>query len=156
METAHEHCVEEDIKTNEENIMVKGAIKCILSFISGLFNLLNTIFNNSPGILWGIILGLVFQNAMSQAAPSSINNVNAQTSLTAMLSSQDPSSSLLLYLVDSMETETYIFQLDEVREEVFSGLASSCSSISTLKEQCLAHLASCQSSKMSTQLRKGY
>lgn len=135
---------------DEENITVKGAIKCTLSFISGLFNFLNTIFNNSLGILWGIILVLVFQTAMSRAAPSPNNDVNAQTSLTAMLSSQDPSSSLLLYSVDTMESKSYIFQLDEIQEEVISGLDSSCNSISTMKEQCLAHPASCQSSMMST------
>ena len=36
----------------------------------------------------------MFQTAMSRAAPIPNNDVNAQTSLTAVLSSQDPSSSL--------------------------------------------------------------
>ena len=149
MKTAHKPREEEITKTIEDNIIVKGAIKCILSFISGFFNLMNTIFNNSPGILWGICLVFAFQTAMSHAAPSSINDVNTQTSLTTMLSSQDPSSSFLLYSVDTMESKTYTFQMDEIRQEVFSGLASSCSSIPTLHELCLEHPASCQSSIMS-------
>ena len=66
MQTAHKTREEKITKTYDENIMVKGTIKCILSFISGFFNLLNTIFNNSPGILWGINLVLIFQTAMSQ------------------------------------------------------------------------------------------
>ena len=135
--------------TNEDNMIVNGIIRCILSFITGFFNLMTTIFNNSPGILWGICLVFAFQTAMSHAAPSSANDVSTQTSLTTMLSSQGPSSTFILYSVDAMESRTYTFQMDEIRQESFSGLAASCSAIPTLHELCLEHPASCQSSLLS-------
>ena len=135
--------------TNEDNIIVKGMIRCILSFITGFFNLMTSIFNNSPGILWGICLVFAFQTAMSHAAPSSANDVSTQTSLTTMLSSQGPSSTFILYSVDAMESMTYTFQMDEIRQESFSGLDTSCSAIPTLHEICLEHPASCQSTQMS-------
>ena len=135
--------------TNEDNMIVNGIIKCILSFITGFFNLMTSIFNNSPGILWGICLVFAFQTAMSHAAPSSIIDVNTQTSLTTMLSSQDPSASLILYSVDAMESKTYTFQMDEIRQEAFAKMASSCTSIPTLHELCLEHPASCQSTLLS-------
>jgi hypothetical protein len=39
--------------------------------------------------------------------------------------------------------------MDEIRQEAFSRLASSCNSIPTLHELCLEHPASCQSSLLS-------
>mgnify|MGYP003316753591 CR=1 FL=1 len=38
----------------EENIIIKGAVNCTLSFISGLLNLLNAIFNKSPAGIIGM------------------------------------------------------------------------------------------------------
>ena len=129
--------------------MVKGIFECILSFITAYFNLMTTIFKGSPGILWGIIFLLAFQAAMSHASPTSTNDVSTQTSLTTMLKSQGPSSSFILYTVDAMEASSYTFQMDEIRQEGFTGLATSCSAIPILHEICLAHPASCQSTQMS-------
>ena len=106
MKAVHKLKEEEIPKSDEDNIMVNGLIRCILAFISGFFRLMNNIFSNSPNILWGICIVFALQTAMSHAAPSSINDVNTQTSLTTMLSSQDPSSSFILYSVDAMESKT--------------------------------------------------
>ena len=116
-----------------------------LYILKGLFNLFNTIINNSPGMIWGIIMVIMSQTAMIQAAAVSANEVMAQTSVTAILSSQGSNSSLLLYSVYSMESKKFVFRLGEIQEEAISGLDSSCSTIPTTKEQCLAHPASCQS-----------
>ena len=86
--------------SNEDNLIVNGIFRCILSFITAFFNLMTTIFKGSPGILWGIIFVFAFQTVMSHAAPTSTNNVSTQTPLTTMLSSQGPSSSFILYSRD--------------------------------------------------------
>ena len=113
--------------SNENNLLVKSIFECIMSFIIAYFNLMTTIFKDSPGILWGIIFLLAFQVAMSHATPTSTNDVSTQTSLTTMLNSQGPSPSFILYTVDAMEASSYTFQMNEIRQEEFTGLATSCS-----------------------------
>ena len=135
--------------SNENNFLVKSIFECVMSFITAYFNLMTTIFKGSPGILWGVLFLLAFQVAMSKATPTSTNDVSTQTSLTTMLNSQGPSPSFILYTVDAMEASSYTFQMDEIRQEEFSGLATSCSAIPIQHEICLAHPASCQSTQMS-------
>ena len=147
MKAVHKLKEEEIPKLDGDNI--NGLIRCILAFISGFFRLMNNIFSNFPYILWGICIVFALQTAMSHAAPSPINDVNTQTSLTTMLSSQDPSASFILYSVDAMESRTYTFQMDEIHQEAFTGVASSCTSIPILHELCLEHPASCQSTLLS-------
>ena len=135
--------------SNEDNLIVNGIFRCILSFINTFFNYMTAIFSSSPGILWGIIFLIAFQIAMSHAAPTSTNDVSTQTSITTKLSSQGPSSTFTLYNMDTMESRTHTFQMDEIRHEGFSGLATSHSAIPTPHEICLAHPASFQSTQMS-------
>ena len=70
---------------------------------------------------------------MSHAAanPSPLLNENSQLTLTSMLASKQSGSSFILYPVSALETKTYTFQIDEIRQEVFNGLGTSCSSIQT-------------------------
>ena len=100
--------------SNENNLLVKSIFECVMSFISAYFNLMNTIFKGSPGILWGVLCLLAFQVAMSKATPISTNDASTLTSLTTMLNSQGPSPSFILYTVDAMEASSFTFQMDEI------------------------------------------
>ena len=58
-------------------------------------------------------------------------------------------SSLIIYQAYSMKSKNFIFRLHEIKEDVITGLGSSCSAIPTMTEQCLTHPASYQSSEIS-------
>ena len=124
-----EELKQESSSSSEDNLIVKGIFKCILSFITAFFNLMTVIFKGSPGFIWGIIFLFTFQTALSQAAPTSTNDVSMQTSLSNMPSSQGPSSSFILYTVNAMESQSFTFQMNEIKQDEFAGLSSSCSAI---------------------------
>ena len=82
-----EELKQENGSSSKDNLIVEGTIKCILSFIKAFFNLMTVIFKGSPGFIWGIIFLFAFKAALSQAAPTSTNDVSTQTSLSNMLAS---------------------------------------------------------------------
>ena len=77
-----EELKQENGSSSKDNLIVKGTFKCILSFINAFFNLMTVIFKGSPGFIWGIIFLFAFKAALSQAAPTSTNDVSTQTSLS--------------------------------------------------------------------------
>ena len=141
--TKEEVTKEEVNKPKEKKVKKSKTPKYSPSFAKGILKLLVTIFNGSPNILWGILLVLTLQISMSHAAPSQ------QTWAATVLSSKKPGPHRIVYVVEEMESKTWIFNLDEFRQEAFSGLADSCHYISIKEEECIEHPASCQSSKLS-------
>ena len=91
----------------------------------------------------------MFQLALSQAAAVLHMDGSAQISVPASIPSLESNSSTILYQAVSMETQNFIFRLDEIEEEIVTELSSSCSAIPTMTEQCITHPASCQSSRIS-------
>ena len=142
-ETNHEGDSSSTVK-----FLIKNVFECLTLFITAYFNLMNTIFKSPTGIIWGAFCLLAFQIAMYQATPISTNDASTQTSLTTMLNSLGPNPSFILNSVNAMEASSFIVQLDEVRQEEFYGLATSCSAIPIQHEICLAHPASYQSTQM--------
>ena len=69
--------------------------------------------------------------------------------ITTLLPSTNRSTPFTVYSLESLETNSYQFALNEIRLEIISGIESACQAIPLLHETCLKHPASCQSVKLS-------
>ena len=86
---------------------------------------------------------------LSQAAAVPSMDGSTQATIQALIPLLEFDSSIILYQATSMETQNFIFRLDEVEGGIITRLSSSCNAIQTMKEQCSRHPASCQSSRLS-------
>ena len=87
--------------------LVKNTFKFLITFTTGLFNLMNS----QKGVMWGLIqLALV---AVTHGSPVVENDATTHTSLETLITSIGPNPNFTLYPMKSMEASSFIFQLND-------------------------------------------
>ena len=98
----------------------------------------DNVFKGSPGLMWGVLLFLGFLTMKVAGNPTDDMQIK-EIPITKLLSSPNTNTPFTIYSLDSLETNSYQFKLNEIRLEIISGIESACQAIRALKETCNEH-----------------
>lgn len=120
------------------------------SWMSKIGDFLSGFSNNSPNILWGILILFAALTTGTHAA------TNQASPALSFLSSLQSSQYRTVYPLLEMETRTWAYELEEVQEAAFSIVDDACYYLQVIDELCEAHPSSCQTSHLSLEnFKKG-
>ena len=114
----------------------------LISNISAMFK---NIMNNSPNVLWGILL--LFALQMTQSHAATIQQPSSQTVLASLQSSPHRT----VYPLLKMETKTWAYNMGEVEDAAYSILDDACYYLAIADDQCTEHPSSFQATLLSSE-----
>ena len=115
------------------------------NWISNISAMFKNIMNNSPNVLWGILLLFALQVTQSHAA--TIQQPSSQTVLASLQSSPHRT----VYPLLKMETKTWAYNMGEVEDAAYSILDDACYYLAIADDQCTEHPSSCQATLLSSE-----
>ena len=105
-------------------------------------------FNGLPGLIWGALFFLSILTLKVAGNPTSEAQIK-EIPLATLISSPNTNTHFTVYSLESLETNSYQYELNGIRLEIISRIESACLAIPELHQACLDHPASCQSVEMS-------
>ena len=144
-----EETVHDDNSSSTLRFLVTNTFSFLITIITGFFDVMNNLFKNQGGIVWGILALLAYLAVLSHASPDLEFSNNLQKSLDTPLGSLGQDQAFLFYSTEQLEASSFITHLDEIHQEEVFGIEAACDAIQAQQKICLAHPASCQYNRMS-------